>query len=167
MIRSVDVGLCFRPPLGACWRGHVMVVGTTASLLSLHCRLGRRASGCRYSLVQDLAWLPHLQVRKIVPHPSEGRGVGPFLGSLGVPVGLVPLRHDLLPGVTQPCQDSPVGTSDVTALYFHGSPGSLIIWPQSVGIMAEFASPKDADTFATFKEDVVLFNVILKPVCFH
>ena len=60
-----------------------------------------------------------------------------------------------------------MGTSDVTALRFHGSPGSLITWSRSVGIMAEFASPKDAGTFARFKEDVVLFNVIVKPLCFH
>lgn len=33
--------------------------------------------------------------------------------------------------------------------------------------MAEFASPEDADTFARFSEDVVLFNIIVKPSCFH
>ena len=138
-------------------------------------RLGTSALNCpRPGLAyppREALWLEALgnlsQVRKTVPCPSEGRGVWSIPREPGASVALVPLRHIPLPGVTQPSQDPPVGTSDVTALRFHGSPGSLITWSRSVGIMAEFASPKDADTLARFKEDVVLFNVIVKPLCFH
>lgn len=30
-----------------------------------------------------------------------------------------------------------------------------------------FASPADADTLARFNEDVVFFNIPVKPACFH
>lgn len=51
-------------------------------------------------------------------------------------------------------------------VYFDPSSSSFI-WFWLVGIMDSCASPMDAHTFTKVKEDIVLFNITVKPSCFH